>query len=235
MRVLTSIILIFTLAATTVTAAASESLFSDDFQDGNAEGWQASGDGDISLTTYGDNVSLRMTKKALAAKGVAVPGAGRISIGASFAANDLEANDACLMEATLDGGQRWLEVLRVTDGQDDSVTLHTHAVTHDIDATITSAFVRARVVGNANNDTCWLDNVFIAWSPIDDGQVKTLAQRTLTADFLNSDKPLSQPVSLLEFTPPPSATAPSHRFNAHLSLDTVALADVKDLGQYDVS
>ncbi|MEE3241412.1 MAG: hypothetical protein VX231_10645 [Pseudomonadota bacterium] len=225
MRGLTSTILILTLAATAFTAAATESLFSDDFQDGNAEGWQASGDGDISLTTYGDNVSLRMTKKALAATGVAVPGAGRISIGASFAANDLEANDACLMEATLDGGKRWFEVLRVRDGQDDSVTLHTNAVTHDIDTTVTSAFVRARVVGNAKNDTCWLDNVFIAWSPIHDSQVKTLAQRTLTADFLNSGKPLSQPISLLEFTPPPSATAPSDRFNAHLTLDTIAIAD----------
>ena len=225
MRYLISITVLLALAVVTVTATATESLFSEDFQDGNADGWQASGDGDISLSTYGDNISLRMTKKALAATGVAVPGAGRISIGASFAANDLEANDACLMEATLDGGKNWLEVLRVADGQDDSLTLHTNAVTHDVDATITSAFVRARVIGNANNDTCWLDNVFIAWSSIDDGQAKTLAQRTLTADFLNGNKPLSDPVSLLEFTPPPSATAPSHRFNAHLTLDVAAIAD----------
>ncbi|MFB1001015.1 MAG: hypothetical protein QMC22_00600, partial [Pseudomonadales bacterium] len=132
------------------TAVASESLFSDDFQDGNADGWKAGGDGDISLTTYRDNVSLRMTKKALAATGVKIPGPGRISIGASFAADDLEKKDACLLEATLDGGKTWLEVLRVADGQDDSMTLHTNAITRTTDRSIDSAFIRSRVAGDAS-------------------------------------------------------------------------------------
>ena len=225
MKLPTSIVLTLVLVAASISATASQSIFSDDFQDGNAQGWQASGDGDISLTTYGDNVSLRMTKKALAATGVTVPGPGRISIGASFAADDLEAKDACLMEATLNGGKSWLEVLRIGDGQDDSVTLHTNAVTHAVDATITSVFIRARVAGNANNDTCWLDNVFIAWSPVNNDRTKKLAQRTLTAAFLNGDKPLSEPVSLLEFTPPSSAIEPPHQFEENLTVDVNTMAD----------
>jgi len=207
------------------TAVASESLFSDDFQDGNADGWKAGGDGDISLTTYRDNVSLRMTKKALAATGVKIPGPGRISIGASFAADDLEKKDACLLEATLDGGKTWLEVLRVADGQDDSMTLHTNAITRTIDSSIDSAFIRARVAGDASNDTCWLDNVFISWAAINNDPLKTLTQRILTASFLNSNAALNAPVSMLEFVPAISAADSSQHFNASLTLDVDTTAD----------
>ena len=219
------IFLVLTLAVFTVKTAANESLFSDDFQNGNADNWKAGGDGDISLTTYRDNITLRMTKKALAATGVQVPGAGRISIGASFAADDLEGKDACLLEATLDGAKTWFEVLRVTDGQDDSVTLHTNAVTQTIDASVTRLFIRARVAGNAKNDTCWLDNVFVAWSPINDEQPEPIAQRTLTATFLNGNASLHAPVSSLEFAPTASSTESTQLFNANLIHSTDTAAD----------
>ena len=145
MSALKLIILGLAVAIIPSLATANEPLFSDDFQDGNADGWKAGGDGDIGLTTYKGNVALRITEKALAATGVKLPGPGRISVGASFAADDLEGKDACLLEATFDGGKAWIEVLRVEDGQDDSVTLYTDAITREVDESVASVFVRARV------------------------------------------------------------------------------------------
>lgn len=217
MNALRSIILGLAVAIIPILAPASEPLFSDDFQDGNADGWKAGGDGDIGLTTYKGNVALRMTENALAAIGVKVPGPGRVSVGASFAADDLEGKDACLLETTLDSGKTWIEVLRVVDGQDDSVTLYTNTITREVDASVTGVFVRARVAGNAANDACWLDNVFVTWAA-PAGEVEVLKQRILTREFFLSDAVLEEPVSMLEFTPVGSAVDPGHRFDGTLEL-----------------
>ena len=104
---------------------AYESLFSEDFQSGNADKWKALGDGNISLSTYQENTSLRLTKKSMAITGIKNPGSGTVSIGGAFAALDLEKSDACILETTLDGGKSWTEILRVMDGGDDGLTLHT--------------------------------------------------------------------------------------------------------------
>ena len=217
MNVMKRIVLGLLISLLPLLAAATETLFSEDFQDGDADGWQAGGDGDMGLTSYQGNLALRMTKQALAATGVAVPGPGRISVGASFAADDLEGSDACLLETTFDGGKTWIEVLRVSDGQDDSVTLYTNAMTREIDASVVSVFVRARVDGNAANDSCWLDNVFIAWAA-SAAAVQPLAQRVLTREFLLGDAVLVQPVSMLEFAPVRSAGDSAQQFNGRLAL-----------------
>jgi hypothetical protein len=108
-------------AALLATAAAfAEPVFNDDFQDGDAQGWGASGEGDVRLTTYDGNVAMRLSDRAAAFAAVTTEGYDRVRISAAFAADDLEQGEACLFEASADDGASWLEVLRVSDGQDDA-------------------------------------------------------------------------------------------------------------------
>ena len=195
---------------------AYESLFSEDFQSGNADKWKALGDGNISLSTYQENTSLRLTKKSMAITGIKNPGSGTVSIGGAFAALDLEKEDACILETTLNGGKSWTEILRVMDGGDDGLTLHTNSITKKIDSSENGIFLRARVHGNADNDTCWLDNVFIAWIP-QDFYEQEIKKRILTSDFLKSDKKLNSPVQMIEFSRPGSYFKTKNIFHSKLS------------------
>ncbi|HQR88321.1 MAG TPA: hypothetical protein PLH31_03455, partial [Caulobacter sp.] len=98
-------------------------VFVDDFQDGKADGWSATGSGDVRLTTYGDNISLRVTGGATAATTVSTRGFVRVSVAGSLAAMGLVRTDACLIEVSPDAGANWQTVVAVRDGEDDGVTL----------------------------------------------------------------------------------------------------------------
>ena len=97
-----------------VTAAQAEPIFSETFQDGDASGWAPSG-GDVRLTTYADNVSMRFTRRAAAVASVSTSGFSDVAIAASFAALDLEGEDYCLVEVSADGGRTWIEVSAAVD------------------------------------------------------------------------------------------------------------------------
>ena len=47
-------------------ASAGPVILTEDFQDGNADGWGATGDGDVAVSTYAGNYSLRVTRQARA-------------------------------------------------------------------------------------------------------------------------------------------------------------------------
>lgn len=153
-------------------AATAETIFSDDFQDGEADGWGAAGDGDIGLTTYAGNVSMRMTKTAMTFAAITTKGYVDVRIAASFAAGDLEGKDACIFEASADDGQSWVEVLSVENGQDDLVTLHRGSVAQPQFDDRPRLILRARVSGNAANDTCWLDGVSVTGRWLADEQAR---------------------------------------------------------------
>lgn len=213
-------ILMLILNTFSFSVEAYESIFSDDFESGNTDKWKAVGDGEINLSSYQDNYSLRMTKKAMVVTGVKSPGPGELSIGGAFAADDLENQDACLLEATFNNGKEWNEVLRIESGEDNAFTLHTNSITKKIDASIENIFIRARVNGDAKNDTCWLDNVFIAWSPKNYDKPKKIKNRILTSKFLNSDESLEVPISMLEYTRHKSDKISRNQFNARLIFDS---------------
>lgn len=139
----------------------AEPIFSENFQDGDANGWAPSG-GDVRLTTYAANVSMRFTRSAAAVAGVSTRGFTGVTVAAAMAAYDLEGDDYCLVEASGDGGQTWIEVLRLRDGEDDGVTLKRNAIRDPRLDNAQRLLIGARVSGNADNDQCWLDDVRVS-------------------------------------------------------------------------
>ncbi|UPT62761.1 MAG: hypothetical protein M0D54_20940 [Hyphomonadaceae bacterium JAD_PAG50586_4] len=138
--------------------AAAAPVFTEDFEDGAADNWAPSG-GDTRLTQYAGNTSLRLSGSAAVVGATSTNGFTDVTIAAAMAARSLEAGEYCLVEASADGGRTWLQIVRVGDGQDDGVTLHTASVR---DARLDNAprlLIGARVSGNADDDQCWLDNV----------------------------------------------------------------------------
>ena len=67
LRTLTSIAAITFSSLSIVLPAQAQNVFTEDFQDGNSDGWAGSPqDGDIRLSKYQENVSLKMTGNAYA-------------------------------------------------------------------------------------------------------------------------------------------------------------------------
>ncbi len=88
-------------------SASAASLFATDFQNGKAEPWAARGQGDVRLTTYARNVSLRLTghAEAIATVSVARPREDGRDRALKLAAFHLDAPaDGCFAEYSADGG-----------------------------------------------------------------------------------------------------------------------------------
>lgn len=206
----------------TASAFAQQTLLHDNFQDGEADGWAAGGDGNVEISQYEGNFTLRLTQTAYAVAEVPTRDAGRITVGAAFAADDLEQDDACLAQVSIDKGKTWSTATRVDDGMDDAVTLHSGATSIDLPPGIDSVLILARVAGDGIDDTCWLDDVYV----VGDGPAKhspiATEKHPLTQQFLLGKRGLEEPVSMQAYTP--DAVAPKHTFSGSLRLlDTAAL------------
>lgn len=200
--------------------AMAQPLFSEDFQDGDADGWRGdAGRGDISVTEYAGNYSLRLQRNAWVATAVQVAAGQEIRISADFAAEGLEGDDSCQLETSFDG-QSWSLVGQVADGQDDAVTLTSVAGTVVASDTARAMLVRLRAAGNAANDTCWVDNIRVT------GQ-SPLAALTpaLSAQTLLAAAPLSGPYATAAFAAPDAAMPPSASLNGRLALAAPQHAD----------
>ncbi|MEI7573580.1 MAG: hypothetical protein WCJ52_10710 [Phenylobacterium sp.] len=212
---------LFTLGAAVLAAslcavspALAAPVFVDDFQDGKADGWGQTGASDVRLTSYGDNISLRVTGGATAMTSVSTAGFVQLSVAGSLAAMGLGKADACLVEASADDGATWREVVAVRDGADDGVTL-TRAALALPDAYDTSeVLIRVRAVGG-KRVACWADAVTVTG----ERRVEAAGPRSaLTLDSLTTGPGLSAPVSLAAFAPPPGAVAPPGRSDLRLTL-----------------
>ncbi|GAB5457875.1 MAG: hypothetical protein Hens3KO_09050 [Henriciella sp.] len=120
------------------------------------QGWRGDvGRGDLRLTEYSGNISLRLQRDAWAGIDVSLPSPGSYRVSVDFAAQGLEGRDGCVLDVSVGG--TWQEIGRIEDGQDDAITLV--SVAGSIDAPGTKMAVRLRADGNAANDTCWADNL----------------------------------------------------------------------------
>ncbi|VAV88002.1 hypothetical protein MNBD_ALPHA06-1276 [hydrothermal vent metagenome] len=198
-------------------SAHAQMLFNEDFQDGNADGWQSAGKGDIRLTTYADNVSMRLTRSASALIGLRIEGPSQVRISATFAAMNLEKNDFCIAEASADSGTNWTEILRLEDGADDGLTLHKGAA---ILATKVKGgpplLIRLRVSGNNKDDTCWADNISI------DAIAEPASRAQLSAAFLTGTDDLLLPLPMHVYATPDNAHPPTVKIKGRLSFHVPA-------------
>jgi len=199
-------------------AIASETLLYDNFADGNADGWLSSGEYSTLIFERNGNASLRLIGEGAALRYVAVKDIVRVRIGASFAAMNLEFGEFCVGEATFDSGKSWFKVLRVGDGQDDGVSLHTGAVTRAIPAGTTDIGLRAYIAGNSPAGVCWLDNVSVIGEPDAVAPMGPSHQRQLSRPFLLGDAEFARPVSMREYAMPQATAVPEHTFSGSLRL-----------------
>lgn len=202
-------------------------VFVDDFQDGKADGWSATGSGDVRLTTYGDNISLRVTGGATAATTVSTRGFVRVSVAGSLAAMGLVRTDACLIEVSPDAGANWQTVVAVRDGEDDGVTLKRATLIPTGADDRKGVLIRVRAVGG-EQASCWADAVTVTGERPAAGGPRAV----LTLENLMTGPGLTAPVDLSAFRAPADADAPAGRFSARLALDltrvTLGMTVVRD-------
>lgn len=209
--------LILTLGLLSLSAgpALAQTLFAEDFQDGDADGWRGDpGRGDIRISEYAGNFTLRLQRDAWVAIAVSIPAGQTIRVSAGFAADGLEGDDSCRLETSFNG-QSWVEIGRIADGQDDAVTLNPIAGDVPASETERAMLVRLRAAGNAANDICWADNVRVS------GQLPLSAlPQELTAETLLGTGPLAPAYGTAAFAAPDAAPTPPAGLNGQLILDS---------------
>lgn len=197
--------------------AAAETLFSEDFQSGTAENWSAGGDGEVGLSTYAGNVSMRLTKSAYAIASFSLTEAEEVVASASFAADDLEKGEACLAEISVDGGKSWYRIAEVGDGRDDAVTMHADTVTLEVPEGASTGFIGLRINANGANDTCWADNIRVVGRKAFQSSATPGERTELTAEFLGGNAPMKGLVNYAAFARAESSTVASNAFSGRLS------------------
>ena len=197
-------------------AAHADTLFSDDFQDGEPAGWSIVGDGDVQLTRYADNVSMRLAGPATAVTALSTAGYGNVRVSVALAAAGLSPQDACIVDVSVDRGATWVEVFRIGDGQDDGVTLHRGDASAAVLSDARQVVLRVRAAGKGKDLTCWVDDVAVVGErPAEPGAAG--AREHLSAALLTGDGELPGPVPMSAFAPAAQATPATATFNGRLA------------------
>lgn len=197
--------------------AHAEPILSADFQSGTAAGWVARGSGDVRVTEYRGNYSLRLQAKTEALSSFPATGKADIAISAEIAAQGLGPQDACLIEASADSGAHWFEIGRVSKGEDDAVTLNRRRAVAPPLAGVDPVYVRLRADLSNSDASCWFDNVRV------DGKAEGAAadNAAFSPDFLNGSGKLDAPHDLGAFSPP-AGMAPGAAVEGMLRLAPIA-------------
>ncbi len=197
--------------------ASAQVLFSEDFQDGKADGWQSMGKGTVSLSTYAGNVSLRLAGPASALIGLRIEGPERVRISAAMAAQKLGKKGACIAEASADSGKSWRRIVWVSPGQDDGLTLHQgRAVLVLAKTGGPPVLIRLRSLGKGRQHTCWADNITIEAlaAPAKAGPAP---RQALPAGFLTGNADMARPVPMRAYAPARNAAPAQGGFAGRLS------------------
>ncbi|GAA5191393.1 choice-of-anchor D domain-containing protein [Ferrimonas gelatinilytica] len=148
------------LTATFGCSSHAATLFSENFEDGTADGWTLVGNAQISGTQSIDDKSMRLKQTASATAGVDTGGHSAVVITMHLAATGLESGDNCYAEYSTDGGSSWTAMIQLTDGQDDA-TFYSATVTPTDADDNSNLRLRFRSTGDLLGDYCWGDNVTV--------------------------------------------------------------------------
>ncbi len=198
-------------------AAHADQILADDFQSGQAAGWLARGSGDVRVTGYRGNFSLRLQSKAEALSAFPATGKTDVAVSGDIAAQGLGPRDACLIEASADRGANWFEIGRVSKGEDDAVTLNRRRAVIPALAGADPAYVRLRADLSNADASCWFDNIRV------DGQRQGAADSAagFSPAFLTGSDTLDAPRDLSAFSPP-TGMQPGAAVEAGLRLTPIA-------------
>lgn len=200
-------------------SAHGEILLNETFQSGETTGWTAGGSGDVRLSSYQGNVSLKLTGQSLAQREVSTKGYGAVSITLSFAAQGLRGVDACIGAVSADNGQNWTEILRVGNGQDDGLTLHSATGTAPGLDDNPNILIRLRAQAK-DGGTCWADNIRVvgrSLAPIASAFDASGKRIMLKADDLLAANAPASLVPMDAFAPARDAVPATVRFEGRLA------------------
>ncbi len=156
---LSLLILSFTsLCAVESLAAEGDVLFFENFEDGNAKGWEFDGRGTKRVTVYSGNHSLNISRNRTAQVAVNVEGYDSLRITMQLAAMNLEQGETCRAEVSANEGERWQGLLTVDRRKADGVTLHSNTGNINRSLGATPLLLRFRADGGRHIN-CWGDNV----------------------------------------------------------------------------
>ncbi len=203
-----------------VARAAAEPLYHQDFQSGAAPEWAASGDGDVRLSTYAGNVTLKVAGHARSRTVIATAGRRAVVLRFAIAASGLAGDDACYAEASADGGATWLTALAVRKGQDDGVTLIGGAFSDPSFDDRPKVILRFRADLSRPDAACWGDNV-----DVDAAALAPMRGAALTVANLAGPAPLAGLTPMAGFLPGPAAGTAAAPLSGRLSLRPGARPD----------
>ncbi|GGD49282.1 choice-of-anchor D domain-containing protein [Lacimicrobium alkaliphilum] len=116
----------------TGTPISQDTLFIDDFQDGDNAGWNFIGNGNNSVNLYQSNYSLRLDGLREARVNLSSAGAESVVLSGELAALYLVSGDSCHLEYSTNGGQSWQTMLELNNG-DDNGNFQSSAISTGLD------------------------------------------------------------------------------------------------------
>jgi hypothetical protein len=211
--------LVCCLASFGVTTANAKTPLFEDFQANKKLDWRRVGDGRVEKTSFEGNKTLKLTKQAAVLKRVSTIGYKEVSVSGQFSAWSLEGDEQCVLEVTVDKGRSWVSVLNVGSKQADGYTLH-GGYSNDIDFDNAKELIlRARVLGDSNDDSCWLDNVLVEGIAIYNSDTDVIGENYFSANFLSNKKALDNPVTTQYFAPSSKSVASTGDVQGRLLID----------------
>lgn len=197
----------------------AETLVDEDFQDGKADGWGGTGEGDLRLTTFEKNVSMRLQKRAAAITKLSTEGYTNITVAVSFAAMSLEGSEDCIAEASADNGTTWTKIFSIGQAQADGISLHRGTGTAPGLDNNAGILLRFSVRGDDDSDTCWFDDVKVS-GEAKQAQVSPASRITLAELQKGEQAPALRPFTA--FAPPTTARPPTNKLEGKLVLTGTA-------------
>jgi len=160
-------VLISVLFVSAFPFAQADTILSEDFQDGNYNGWIIDGSGSpAKASLYGSNYSLNLVKRKQATRTISTLGFEQVTVTAKVAAYRLEGSDQCIAETSSNGGLDWNDIVKVVNGQDDGLTFY-QETTLPSNASSNPAFqIRLRSASSGNNDYCYFDDILVTGETI---------------------------------------------------------------------
>lgn len=164
MRIFSKLILLIGLSISAQSFAGT--IFADDFQDGNYNGWSIGGKGASAYANpYAGNYSLRLGYKKNATQAFSTIDFVNVSISTSIAASSLESAEQCVAEVSVNGGSSWSTVNTAVNGQDDGVTFYTATASPGGMDNNAAVSIRLKTRGRNNFDYCYFDDIEVTGTP----------------------------------------------------------------------
>jgi HYDIN/CFA65/VesB-like, Ig-like domain len=140
--------------------ADASTIYQDDFEDGNLNGWSTNGDVSVTGLQAIGQYSMRLKQTANSTATVSTAGYSAVSITMNLAATSLETGDDCYAEVSTNGGGAWTTVVLVQNGNDNGTFFQGTVSPAGADNNA-GLLLRFRSTGANAGDYCYGDNVTV--------------------------------------------------------------------------